>query len=94
MPWDPDKCDIEAHRKKVEIAATFPDNCEVIHNVRKRSYGSLTIRNYRDAVERNTVVRDPLSSPVDGHYFRLKHATIIRQLKGNIQVLFQRVDSS
>ena len=26
---------------------------------------------YRDAVERNTVSEDPLSSPVDGYYFRL-----------------------
>ena len=74
MPRDRDKCDTEALRKMVEIPATFPDDLGVTHNVRQRSYGSLPVREVRDAGESNTVDVD--------------HAVILRQSVCNVQVQF------
>ena len=66
-------------KRKVEAAATFPDDPGIIRNVRQRLYCSLAIRKDRDVGEMNTVRKDPLCDPVDGHYLRLEYAAIFLQ---------------
>ena len=51
---DPNECDTEAPRKKIETAATF-----LI--IRERTYDGLAVRKDSDAGERNTICEDPLS---------------------------------
>ena len=66
---DTDKCNTEMPRKKVETAVIYPDDSSrVLYNIRQRSYASLTIKEDRNADERNTVDVDPLRSLTDGHY--------------------------
>ena len=72
------KYDSEALKKKAQTAATFPDDPLIIRKVRQRFYASLAIRKDQDAGKRITACGDPLNGPVDGLYFRLKHAAIVR----------------
>ena len=68
----PSKCDTEALRKKVEAAMTFLVGLVIIRNSLQ------PIKRNRDAGEGNIVREDPLCGPVDGHYFHLEHAAIVR----------------
>ena len=79
VPPVSDKC--EAPREKIETAMTFPDDSEVIHKTRQRSYGGLTVRKDRDTNDWSTVDKDPFSGSVNDHHLRLKQATVIRRLK-------------
>ena len=54
----------------------------------------LTVRKDRDAAERSTVDKHLLSSSVNYHYIRLRHATVIRQSEKNVQVQFPKLYSA
>ena len=55
--------DTESSRKKIKRTATFPDESGVIHNVRQKSYGSLTVRKHRYVGEIYIVDKDRLRNP-------------------------------
>ena len=74
----PDKCDSEAPRKKVKAAVTSPDDSGIIQAF-DRDFIAAWLSEKIKMRERNTVCEDPLCGPVDGHYFCLEYAAIVRQ---------------